>query len=109
MLEVAQSEEKKNSNIVPSAQYNIGRAYFMVRMMNWGGGGGWRLDYCPLVQGFGVPQSDSEAEKWWSKAASHGDDTSSVRASHTLGLYYSRQESRSLPLVSYARKYSPSP
>ena len=30
MLDVAQSKKKKDSNIVPSAQYNIGRAYFMV-------------------------------------------------------------------------------
>ena len=30
MLDVAQSKKKKDSNIVPSAQYNVGRAYFMV-------------------------------------------------------------------------------
>jgi hypothetical protein len=30
MLEVARSEDKKEANIVPSAQYNMGRAYFMV-------------------------------------------------------------------------------
>ena len=30
MLDVAQSRKKKDSNIVPSAQYNVGRAYFMV-------------------------------------------------------------------------------
>ena len=30
MLQVAQSQKKKDSNIVPSAQYNVGRAYFQV-------------------------------------------------------------------------------
>ena len=30
MLDVAQSKKKKDSNIVSSAQYNVGRAYFMV-------------------------------------------------------------------------------
>ena len=30
MLDVAQSKKKRDSNIVPSAQYNVGRAYFMV-------------------------------------------------------------------------------
>lgn len=40
MLEVAKSEDKKDSNIVPSSQYNIGRAYFMVRRMRLEGGVG---------------------------------------------------------------------
>ena len=31
MLDVAQSKRKKDNNIIPSAQYNVGRAYFMVR------------------------------------------------------------------------------
>ena len=31
MLDVAQSKRKKDANIVASAQYNVGRAYFMVR------------------------------------------------------------------------------
>ena len=33
MLDVAQSKKKKDVNIVPSAQYNVGRAYFMVSVM----------------------------------------------------------------------------
>ncbi len=44
------------------------------------------------TQGYGVQQSDSEAEKWWSLAGNHGDDPSSVRAQNTLGMFYSRQE-----------------
>ena len=34
MLEVAHSTRKKDSNLVPSAQYNVGRAYFMVSYIN---------------------------------------------------------------------------
>jgi len=30
MLQVAQSQKKKDSNVVPSAQYNVGRAYYQV-------------------------------------------------------------------------------
>lgn len=44
------------------------------------------------IQGFGVQQSDSEAEVWWSRAGSHGNQPSSVRAQSTLGMFYSRQE-----------------
>ena len=33
MHDVAQSKKKKDLNIVPSAQYNVGRAYFMVSDM----------------------------------------------------------------------------
>ena len=36
---------------------------------------------------------------WWSKAASYGNDPSSIRARHTLGLYYSRGESTHLSQV----------
>ncbi len=49
------------------------------------------MSYIP-TQGYGVQQSDSEAEKWWSLAGNHGDDPSSVRAQNTLGMFYSRQE-----------------
>ncbi|XP_064382779.1 LRP2-binding protein-like isoform X2 [Halichondria panicea] len=73
MMDVASSSSanKRDTNLLPSAQYNVGRAYFM---------------------GYGVQQSDSEAEKWWSLAGNHGDDPSSVRAQNTLGMFYSRQE-----------------
>ncbi len=35
MYLVAQCERKKDLNIVPSAQYNVGRAYFQVLINNW--------------------------------------------------------------------------
>lgn len=75
MLEVAQSQKKRDSHVIPSAQYNVGRAYF---------------------QGFGVRQSDSEAERWWVLAAGRGRDVSSTRAQNTLGMFYARQESLDL-------------
>lgn len=75
MLDVAQSKRKKDSNIVPSAQYNVGRAYFM---------------------GFGTSQSDSEAERWWTLSAECGSDPGSIRAQNTLGLFYAREESLNL-------------
>ena len=34
MLDVAQSKKKKDANVIPSAQYNVGRAYFMVSIEN---------------------------------------------------------------------------
>ena len=45
-----------------------------------------------FLQGFGVKQSDQEAEKWWTLAAKHGGDDSSVRAQNTLGMFYARSE-----------------
>ena len=50
------------------------------------------LPHLQKMQGFGVAQSDSDAEKWWTAAASSGRDPSALRASHTLGLFYSRPE-----------------
>ena len=51
------------------------------------------------MQGCGVLQSDSEAEKWWLLAAGWGSDASSVRAQNTLGMFYAREESRDLSKV----------
>ena len=53
-----------------------------------------------LTKGFGVRQSDSEAEKWWTLAAEQGSDSGSVRAQNTLGLFYAREESLNLDKVS---------
>ena len=53
------------------------------------------------LQGFGVGQSDTEAERWWALAGSHGNDPSSVRAQSTLGMYYSRPETLDLKKVSH--------
>ncbi|XP_065071610.1 LRP2-binding protein-like [Rhopilema esculentum] len=55
--------------LVPYAQYQLGRAFF---------------------EGFGVEQSDSEAEMLWIKAARDGDPDGSVKAQTTLGMFYSR-------------------
>lgn len=33
MLEVAQSTLKRDANLISSAQYNVGRAYFMVSIL----------------------------------------------------------------------------
>lgn len=75
MMEVAESSKRVDAHLVPSAQYNIGRAFF---------------------QGFGVRQSDEEAVKWWSRSAEKGKDPSSVRAQNTLGMYFSRNENVNL-------------
>lgn len=75
MVEVAENARQRDAHLVPSAQYNIGRAYF---------------------QGFGVGQSDEEAVRWWVSSAEKGKDPSSVRAQNTLGMYYSRQENINL-------------
>ena len=69
-------------------------------------------------QGYGVRQSDEEAERWWTKAAEvaaereeereeeeEGDEReeemegSVVRAQNTLGMFYSRQETMNLGKV----------
>lgn len=98
MLDVAQSKRKKDTNIVASAQYNVGRAYFMVRIVELQSIACWDV-YLSFVKGFGTAQSDSEAEKWWSLSADHGSDPGSIRAQNTLGLFYAREESLNLDKV----------
>ena len=98
MLDVAQSKKKKDANIVASAQYNVGRAYFMVRIVELQSIACWDV-YLSFVKGFGTAQSDSEAEKWWSLSADHGSDPGSIRAQNTLGLFYAREESLNLDKV----------
>ena len=71
MMEVVENARHGDAHLVPSAQYNIGRAFF---------------------QGFGVRQSDEEAVKWWTRSAEQGKDPGSVRAQNTLGMYYARNE-----------------
>ena len=78
MLEVADNARHRDAHLVPSAQYNIGRAYF---------------------QGYGVRQSDEEAVRWWTSSAEKGKDPSSVRAQNTLGMYHSRPENVNLKEV----------
>ena len=68
--------------MVPFAQYNVGRAFY---------------------EGFGVKQSDAEAERWFLTAAQDGDPGGSIKAQTVLGLFYSRpmEESFDLQKVSF--------
>ena len=45
-------------------------------------------------------QSDKKAEEWWLAAADKGKDPISIRAKHTLGLFYSRSDSFDVNKVS---------
>lgn len=69
MKEIAESTNPDAAHLLHNAQYNIGRAYF---------------------EGFGVKQSDKEAESWFLLAADDGDPKGSVKAQTVLGLLYSR-------------------
>ena len=69
MEEVINNNEKKWDYIVPFAQYQLGRAFY---------------------EGFGVGQSDAEAEHLWILAARDGDPSGSVKAQSTLAMFYSR-------------------
>ena len=52
-----------------------------------------------VLQGYGVRQSDEEAERWWLKAGEGRGGGSVVRAQNTLGMLYSRQETLDLGKV----------
>lgn len=66
-----------------------------------------------MTQGYGVQQSDEEAERWWLKAGEgrrsvEGEEgeggeewESVVRAQNTLGMFYSRGETLDLGKVSF--------
>jgi len=71
MMKVATSNDKQTSHLRYSAQYNIGQAYF---------------------EGYGVKQSDKEAERWWLLAADDGDPKASIKAQTMLGMFYSRPD-----------------
>lgn len=71
MKAVMNNDDTKWDHLVPCAQYQLGRAYF---------------------EGFGVQQSDAEAEHLWILAARDGNPDGSVKAQTTLGMFYSRQE-----------------
>ena len=74
---ICSSKSKKAQNLVPFAQYNIGRAYY---------------------EGKGLKQSDDTAEHYWIMAAKGGDPTGSVKAQSVLGMFYSRQGEASYDL-----------
>ena len=82
MKEVAESTHPDATHLIPFAQYNVGRAFY---------------------EGFGVKQSDAEAEKWFLAAAQDGDPNGSIKAQTGLGLFYSRpgEDSFDLDKVSY--------
>lgn len=69
MRDIAESNNPDASHLTHHAQFNLGRAYF---------------------EGFGVKQSDKEAERWFLLAADDGDPKGSVKAQMVLGLFYSR-------------------
>ncbi|XP_072026131.1 LRP2-binding protein-like [Amphiura filiformis] len=75
MFQVATATSNHVRHIIPCAQYNIGRAYF---------------------EGYGVKQSNDEAEKWWLLAADDGNPKASIKAQTALGMYYSREETLDL-------------
>ena len=59
-----------------------------------------------VLQGYGVRQSDEEAERWWLKAGEEKqkgeggkEEGSVVRAQNTLGMLYSQQETLDLGKV----------
>ena len=78
MFQVATATSNHVKHIIPCAQYNVGRAYF---------------------EGYGVKQSDAEAEKWWLLAADDGNPKASVKAQTALGMYYCREDSQDLKKV----------
>jgi len=70
MKEIVESASPYYTDLLPCAQYNIGRAYY---------------------EGFGAKQSDLEAEKWWLLSAKDGDASGCVKAQSILAMFYSRQ------------------
>ncbi|XP_039251248.2 LRP2-binding protein-like [Styela clava] len=71
MMKVATSKSIRAKHLIHSSQYNVGRAYF---------------------DGYGVQQSDGEAEKWWLLAADDGNPKASIHAQTMLGMLYSRPD-----------------
>lgn len=70
MKEIVKKACPYHADLIPCAQYNIGRAYY---------------------EGFGVKQSDEVAEQWWLRAAKDGDASGCVKAQSILAMYYSRR------------------
>ena len=83
LKEVAESTNPDAAHLIPYAQYNVGRAYY---------------------EGFGVKQSDAEAERWLLVAAQDGEPSGSIKAQTVLGLFYSRpgEDSFDLEKVSFS-------
>ncbi|XP_020614329.1 LRP2-binding protein-like [Orbicella faveolata] len=77
LKEIAESANPDAAHLIPFAQYNVGRAYY---------------------EGFGVKQSDKEAERWLLAAAQDGEPSGSIKAQTVLGLFYSRPDEESFDL-----------
>ncbi|XP_078252816.1 LRP2-binding protein isoform X2 [Rhinoraja longicauda] len=75
MNRIISTDEPKAGHLKFAAYYNLGIASF---------------------QGFGMLQSDSEAERLWILAADDGNPEASVKAQTTLGMFYSRAETKNL-------------
>ncbi|XP_019901624.2 LRP2-binding protein isoform X2 [Esox lucius] len=75
MKSVFQWNVSETGSIRYTALYNIGRAY---------------------LEGYGVPQSSTEAESHWLLAADNGNPNASVKAQSSLGMFYSRRETKDL-------------
>ena len=69
MMDVVSQPSIEHNQLLHCAQFNIGRAFY---------------------EGFGVNQSDREAEKWWLLAAQDGEPNGCVKAQTVLGMFYSR-------------------
>ncbi|XP_062514416.1 LRP2-binding protein-like [Corticium candelabrum] len=71
MRQVIDNENRKIEHLIPSAQFNLGRAY---------------------LEGYGVAQSDDDALEWLERAAREGLPSGNVAAQSMLGMLYSRQD-----------------
>lgn len=69
MKEVVGDSLPHYPGLIPCAQYNIGRAYY---------------------EGYGVKQSDQEAERWWLMSARGGEPDGCIKAQSVLAMFYSR-------------------
>ena len=74
---MAESTNPDAAHLIPFAQYNVGRAYY---------------------EGFGVKQSDKQAERWFLTAAQDGEPSGSIKAQTVLGMFYSRADEESFDL-----------
>uniref|UniRef100_UPI00398F897D LRP2-binding protein isoform X2 n=1 Tax=Pristiophorus japonicus TaxID=55135 RepID=UPI00398F897D len=75
MKRIINSDDPHAQHLKFAAYYNMGRASF---------------------EGFGMQQSDTEAERLWLLAADDGNPKASVKAQSTLGMFYCRPESQDL-------------
>ena len=59
----------------------------------------------PFCLGYGTAQSDEEAIRWWTQAASAGSEPSAVRAMNTLAMVFSRPETCDMHKVLQVQLY----